>query len=894
MKKEKKSTVVQECGAGKQMLQVLVIVLLVVGFSTALFLRFYGAYIDKMLYAERQSQMNAVTDQLFAGLEEVVQTQWRDSDAYSNYIELGAISTTQELTRFMEKQAQLNGLTDSGSELVAVDADGNAYSQNGPCGPLQEDRLQSGGERVSFAAPSRTAHQMQMFFLTRLQQPVTLSTAEGGTVTLTYYGVARSMQVLTPYFDCVAYNGENSVYVLNDDGSCLFFSGSPLLPQGNVYDTLRQMDYLHGASVESVRAQLAAQGVAMADACFGGREYCCTLYRLEGAGWNLLFVVPAASVAANTLTMVNATVRLVLLFAAGLLVVCAAIIFILLRVRQKQMVEIEHRATQALEQLNVELDRKNAALSQAVRQAQTASKAKSDFLANMSHDIRTPMNAIVGLTSLMEHETGASEKMRTYVQKVQLTSRHLLSLINDILDMSRIESGEVTLSREPFSLAEQIGQVDGIIRTHTADRGQSFEICVHEIVHEDLIGDAVRLRQVLLNLLSNAVKYTPNGGDIRLEIAEEPCAQPGLAALTFAVTDNGYGMTAAFQRRLFEPFTRAENSVTNRVQGTGLGMAITKNIVDMMGGDIQVQSAPEKGSRFTVTLQLEINAAADLSACCGSVLLVTAQKQLARNVAAALQNSGAALTVVASVPQAVQQLQAAPTEAVLLQGMLGTDALPGAIQALRAAAGERTLLFCLDTAQPDQVREALHQAGADGLVPRPFFRARLAAAIEAASTGTADVPPCPVLQGMRLLCAEDNPLNAEILSALLKMQGAVCTIYPDGAQLVRAFEQLPPSGCDAILMDVQMPVMNGYEATTAIRDSKNPLGRTVPIIAMTANAFAEDVQRSLAVGMNAHVSKPVDMALLERILRGFQPTPPPPEGESIWASDCAAGLIEPL
>lgn len=168
MKKEKKSTVVQECGAGKQMLQVLVIVLLVVGFSTALFLRFYGAYIDKMLYAERQSQMNAVTDQLFAGLEGVVQTQWRDSDAYSNYIELGAISTTQELTRFMEKQAQLNGLTDSGSELVAVDADGNAYSQNGPCGPLQEDRLQSGGERVSFAAPSRTAHQMQMFFLTRL------------------------------------------------------------------------------------------------------------------------------------------------------------------------------------------------------------------------------------------------------------------------------------------------------------------------------------------------------------------------------------------------------------------------------------------------------------------------------------------------------------------------------------------------------------------------------------------------------------------------------------------------------------------------------------------------------------------------------------------------------
>ena len=225
----------------------------------------------------------------------------------------------------------------------------------------------------------------------------------------------------------------------------------------------------------------------------------------------------------------------------------------------------------------------------------------------MSHDIRTPMNAIVGITNLMEHEADAPDKLHTYIQKVQLSSRHLLSLINDILDMSKIESSEVALNQDSISLAEQVGQVDSIIRSQTAERGQIFVIRTHHVVHEYLIGDGVRLRQIFLNLLSNAVKYTPYGGAIRFELEELPCPQPEHATFHITVEDNGYGMEEAFVKHIFEPFTRGESSMTNKVQGTGLGMAITKNIVDLMGGTITVRSTVDRGSCFDVTLTFPID-----------------------------------------------------------------------------------------------------------------------------------------------------------------------------------------------------------------------------------------------------------------------------------------------
>ena len=413
------------------------------------------------------------------------------------------------------------------------------------------------------------------------------------------------------------------------------------------------------------------------------------------------------------------------------------------------------RATQAATQaqrLNRKLQESQRATQTALSRAESANAAKTTFLSNVSHDIRTPMNAIVGITTLMEHDKDDPQKLERYIGKVQSSSKHLLSLINDVLDMSRIESGEIELNQDTVSIVEQVQQVDGIIRQQVDERDQTLRTDIQGVTHEFVVTDGLRLRQALLNLLSNAVKYTPAGGRIDFTLAELPCESPGRASYRIVVEDTGCGMTPEFLEHIYEPFTRAENSTTNKVQGTGLGMAITKNIVDMMGGTIDIQSEPGRGSRFEVRLALPIDENAD-----------------------------------------------------------------------RTVAGD---------------------AG------------------NAAPTGSA-------LRGKRFLCAEDNELNAEILKAILEMEGADCTIYPNGSELVKAFASISPGAYDAILMDMQMPVMDGIEAAKAIRNGENPLGRTIPIIAMTANAFAEDVRRCLDAGMDAHIAKPLDVSLLERTLKNL-------------------------
>ena len=397
------------------------------------------------------------------------------------------------------------------------------------------------------------------------------------------------------------------------------------------------------------------------------------------------------------------------------------------------------------------------AVEAALEVAEKASQAKTDFLSNMSHDIRTPMNAIVGLTTLMENELDQPEKLAEHLHKLESSGQLLLGIINNILDMSRIESGKTTLSVEPMHLSQQLDQLSTMIRAQASEKAQTFTVSTH-FRHENLLADPTRLNQVLMNILSNAVKYTPRGGHIRFEVEELP-RNEHYAKYRFVVQDDGIGMSEAYQKTLFDPFTREERSGTNKVQGTGLGMAITKNIVDLMGGSISVESATGKGTRFEVVLEFPIDTEAD----------------------------------------AVPKAQALPEE-------------------------------------PE------------------------------------DVSP---LCGMNFLCAEDNAINAEILELLLESKGAHCKIYPNGQELVDAFVRVKPGEYDMILMDVQMPVMDGLEAARRIRSSENPLGRVIPILAMTANAFLEDMQKSKEAGMDEHLSKPVDIDALEQTVKRFRVTPPP-------------------
>ena len=420
---------------------------------------------------------------------------------------------------------------------------------------------------------------------------------------------------------------------------------------------------------------------------------------------------------------------------------------------EKRNNEIQTQAMKEMEESNKKLKKAKDITTEALQTAENANKAKTDFLSNMSHDIRTPMNAIIGMTSLIRHDAGNKAKVIEYADKIDISSQHLLGIINDVLDMSKIEAGKTVFKYTDFSILDFITELNTIFHSQIDEKNQTLTIIKENIRHEWVNGDQVHLMQIFSNLVSNAVKYTQEGGKIQFLVEECETKSSVYAKYRFLVSDNGMGMSADFKETIFDPFTRAEGSVTNKIQGTGLGMAITRNLVEAMGGTIDVESELGQGSCFEVLIDLRI--AED------------------RSVSSTVQEE--------------------------------------------------------KNEQNDNI-----------------------------------------FQGMRFLCAEDNELNAEILTELLKIEGAECTICENGEEILKTFEKSAPGDYDMILMDVQMPVMNGYEATEAIRRSSHELAKKIPIIAMTANAFSEDIQHSLAAGMNAHVSKPVEMRVLEKTIRSIK------------------------
>ena len=476
----------------------------------------------------------------------------------------------------------------------------------------------------------------------------------------------------------------------------------------------------------------------------------------------MLICIVEKSVVDNVLKDYQKTIGFTTLLMAGFILLLFAGLFCSISRRnladqkakyEKRNNELQKQAMKEMEESNKKLKKAKDITTEALQTAENANKAKTDFLSNMSHDIRTPMNAIIGMTSLIRHDAGNKAKVIEYADKIDISSQHLLGIINDVLDMSKIEAGKTVFKYTDFSILDFITELNTIFHSQIDEKNQTLTIIKENIRHEWVNGDQVHLMQIFSNLVSNAVKYTQEGGKIQFLVEECETKSSVYAKYRFLVSDNGMGMSADFKDTIFDAFTRAESSMTNKIQGTGLGMAITKNLVEAMGGTIDVESELGQGSCFEVLIDLRI--------------------------------------------------------------------------------AEDRFVSSAEQAEKDE-------------------------------------PAGNVLKGMRFLCAEDNELNAEILMELLKIEGAECTICENGKRVLEAFEQSAPGDYDMILMDVQMPVMNGYEATKAIRRSSHELAKTIPIIAMTANAFSEDIQHSLAAGMNAHVSKPIEMKVLEKTIRSIK------------------------
>jgi len=509
-------------------------------------------------------------------------------------------------------------------------------------------------------------------------------------------------------------------------------------------------------------------------------------------------------------------------------------------------------------------------LAEALQAAQIASESKTTFLSNMSHDIRTPMNAVLGFTSLLARDAENPAKVREYTKKITASGQHLLSLINDILDVSKIESGKVALTLEAFSLNDVISSVDTIIQPMARAREQEFSVEVTGIRHEYLVGDETRINQILINLLSNAVKYTPEGGHIWFRIIGLKQRSSQYEHIRIEVEDDGYGMTPEYLETIFDAFTRAENSTTNKVQGTGLGMAITKSIVELMGGTIDVSSEVNRGTIFQVDLELRIQEGQEdrqfwEKRGITQVLVVNGEGGDREDIQALMQNTGVRLDAV-DLEEALGLLRDGKAYQIAL---LDWDAHGlSAAQKLREALPDAVPILLLTACGEENMGEAL-QIEYTSLLEKPFFVAAFREKIEelwADHAGKAEAVESDSLEGLRFLAAEDNEINAEILSELLELEGAACEIVENGRLAVERFQRAEEGEFDAILMDVQMPVMNGHEAARAIRALERPDAARIPIIAMTANAFAEDEKAALSAGMNAHVAKPLDMEILKKVV----------------------------
>ncbi len=673
------------------------------------------------------------------------------------------------------------------------------------------------------------------------------------------------------------YNGSAMLYIMDADSERLV-----LKPKGvgernaghlNLDDFYRANSILEPDVQEQVSEGIKNGKNIMFYHDIQKRDSLIYMWAVNGGSIYLIGYVPIDAIQQEGRTVNQNIMIVVIVMLAAFL--CCCILFYL---NQKQ----QNRLRKEREE---EREIHNRQLAEALQAAKIASNSKTTFLSNMSHDIRTPMNAILGFTTLLAKDADDPERVREYTKKITASGQHLLGLINDVLDVSKIESGKVVLTLGEFTLKSLVSSVDAIIRPMAKEKGQSFDVSVTGIKHEYLVGDETRINQILLNLLSNAVKYTPKGGHIAFRIIGLEQRSSQYEHIRIEVEDDGYGMSPDYLKIIFDAFTRAENSTTNKIQGTGLGMAITKNIVELMGGHIDVFSEEGKGSLFRVDLELRIpERQADgqfwKQSGISRILAVDDDADCCRSIQMLMMDKGITVDAAFSGKEALELLQEASRKGesydiILLDWkMPGMDGIETEKQ-IRTLISKTVPILFLTAYDGDVVRKEILHAGNCAFLAKPFFVSAFKEKImemqikEEDRDRSTDTEEIRSLEGMHLLVAEDNEINAEILEELLDMEGVTCEIVENGRLALERFASGEPGEFDAILMDVQMPEMNGYDATRAIRSLEREDAGEIPVIAMTANAFAEDIRDSVHAGMNAHIAKPIDMDLLKKTLNQY-------------------------
>ena len=705
------------------------------------------SFFMKQAEQERSSQLEEMSSQLRVNLHYNLETHWNLVASIKDYVNAQSFSSKEQAQQGIKEAEGIFHTELYGCRIMLLDAMGRGYTTDGEVGIWDDLKyLADGAVKHTFVTDTSNLKGTYLAFSHKLQSR---SDSKRG-LRFTHMVLLKEISTIRKYYTTESYGGHAATYIINGNGTLAYYDADieDILGVRNVFKALREGTYVGSKDFATMRQQLNNYGIATASVLLKDNEYYYCLAKMAEYDMTIMLLVPAEYVAVSTMTMLQSALRIQVVFTVLLLgLVLLALISIVRAERSSKMIKIEKETNQKLNKLRV-------AAEDALKVAESASKAKSTFLSNMSHDIRTPMNAIIGFATLALDDIRDGKKVEDYLSKILSSSKHLLGLINDILDMSRIESGKVVLEEQETDLVTTLQELQSIMEGQAKERKLKLHVDYSNLRDRHVYCDKTRLNQVMFNLLANAVKFTSEGGSIWLTMSQlEPTYEvEDRAIYEIRVKDTGIGIDKAFIKHIFEPFERERTSTVSKIQGTGLGMAITKNIVDMMGGTIEVESQKGVGTEFIIRLELRLQAEAG-----------------AANEEGAKQHSHA--------------------------------------------------------------------------------------------EGVAE------FAGKRLLLAEDNELNREIACMLLSKYGFVIDTAENGQEAVDLVAASAPDYYDLVLMDIQMPVMDGHEATRRIRNLEDKELAKVPVVAMTANAFDEDRKAAKECGMNGFISKPINMQEVVQALR---------------------------
>ena len=705
------------------------------------------SFFMKQAEQERSCQLEEMSNQLRVNLHYNLETHWNLVASIKDYVNAQSFSSKEQAQQGIKEAEGIFHTELYGCRIMLLDAMGRGYTTDGEVGIWDDLKyLADGAVKHTFVTDTSNVKGTYLAFSHKLQSTVA---SERG-LRFTHMVLLKEISTIRKYYTTESYGGHAATYIINGNGTLAYYDAhnEDILGVRNVFKALREGTYAGSKDFATMRQQLNNYGIATASVLLKDNEYYYCLAKMAEYDMTIMLLIPAEYVAVSTMTMLQSALRIQVVFTVLLLgLVLLALISIVRAERSSKMIKIEKETNQKLNKLRV-------AAEDALKVAESASKAKSTFLSNMSHDIRTPMNAIIGFATLALDDIRDGKKVEDYLSKILSSSKHLLGLINDILDMSRIESGKVVLEEQETDLVTTLQELQSIMEGQAKERKLKLHVDYSNLRDRHVYCDKTRLNQVMFNLLANAVKFTSEGGSIWLTMSQlEPTYEvEDRAIYEIRVKDTGIGIDKAFIKHIFEPFERERTSTVSKIQGTGLGMAITKNIVDMMGGTIEVESQKGVGTEFIIRLELRLQAEAGV-------------------------------------------------------------------------------------ANEEGTKQHSHAEGVAEFA------------------------------GKRLLLAEDNELNREIACMLLSKYGFVIDTAENGQEAVDLVAASAPGYYDLVLMDIQMPVMDGHEATRKIRSLENKVLAKVPVVAMTANAFDEDRKAAKECGMNGFISKPIHMQEVVQALR---------------------------